>query len=216
MDRRERFEDVDEALLAALDGWQSHLWTAMPARVQSFNADKMTVEAQPMLMAKVRQPDGTLKDVTMPLLVDVPVVFMNGGGFVLTYPIKPGDDALIIFASRCIDGWWSLAQAAPQIDFRMHDLSDGFAIIGPRAVPNVVPNINLSAVQLRTQDGQTYVEVSSGKIHLVADEVMIHGRLKTTFDAGGTGFVYTPDKIDTYTDDVPSDHHRPHPPEVPV
>ena len=65
------------------------------------------------------------------------------------------DQALVVFASRCIDGWWQGGQAAPPPSGRMHDLSDGMAIIGPRSqATKLDPPVDTENVQLRTDDGQ--------------------------------------------------------------
>ena len=106
MDRRERSCTEEEAIRAAFDGMAAGLWTAMPAIVQSFDPAKMTLVAQPAIKGRVRGKDGTISFVEMPLLVDVPVLFPSGGGFSLTFPIAQGDEALIVFADRCIDAWW--------------------------------------------------------------------------------------------------------------
>lgn len=164
MDRRERFESLNEALLVALDGWQSGLWTALPAIINSFDDLAMTVTAQPTIKMNVLLSDGTFSLVTLPLLVDVPVCFPGGGGYTLTFPIKQGDEALIVFSSRCIDAWWQLGGTQVQTELRMHDLSDGFAIIGVRSQPRVLPSISTVAAQLRSDDGTTYVEVKDKHI----------------------------------------------------
>ena len=162
-------------------------------------------------------PDGSEKDVALPLLLDCPIMFQGGGGFIGTFPIGVGDEALVVFASRCIDSWWQSGGIQTQAELRMHDLSDGFAFIGPKSQPNVISGgFSTTSAQIRSTDGQTFFDLSQGKIQLVANEVVIHGRNKTTFDAGGTGFVYQPAQIDTYTSGVSTTSHVPSPPEVPT
>ena len=39
---------------------------------------------------------------------DVPVMFWGWRRGRSPTPIKPGDECLVIFADRCIDGWWWL------------------------------------------------------------------------------------------------------------
>lgn len=210
MDRRERKGDLDETMLAALEGWQAGLWTAMPAIIQSFDPVAMTVTAQPAVQARVQLKDGSWQWVDMPVLVDVPVQFQSGGGYTLTFPIVAGDEALIIFASRCIDSWWqSGGYLNRQAEMRMHDLSDGFALVGIRSQPRVVPGISVSSVQLRTDTGETFVEVegttvninamtvnvTAPNVNLVA-ETMVHmttPALKITGDV--TVFEGTPDEF---------------------
>lgn len=173
MDRRERFEDMHEALLAALAGWQSGLWTALPAEVVSFNAEEMTIVAQPTIQARMREADGTMVWVTMPLLPDVPVCFPNGGGYTLTFPIAPGDEVLVVLASRCIDAWWQSSGVQVQAELRMHDLSDGFAIPGPRSKPRALPDFNTTNVELRSEDGSVKIEVAAAEINIIAPVVNV-------------------------------------------
>src|ERR1019366_1339884 len=100
---------------------------------------------------------------------DVPIVFPSAGGFTITLPITVGDEVLVIFSSRCIDGWWQNGGIQAPIEFRMHDLSDGFAIPGPKSLPHVIPNISTTGAQIRNNAGTTYVEISAnGQIQLVS------------------------------------------------
>lgn len=173
MDPRERFEDHQEALRTAMDGQQAGMWTAMPATVTAYDPARMTVSATPAIKAKQRQLDGTQTDVLMPPCVDVPVVFPRGGGFSLTFPIAVGDEVLLVFASRCIDGWWQEGGTQPQLDARMHDLSDAFAIPGPWSQKTKITGA-LSGAQLRNAAGTTVLEVSADTITLAAAHVVIN------------------------------------------
>jgi hypothetical protein len=137
MDRRERADDPEAALKAALRGFQAGLWTAMPATLQSYDAAKLTCSAQPTIQAVLQAKDGTFSNLTMPLCVDCPVIFPSGGGFTLTFPLAAGDEGLLIFASRCIDQWHAQGGTQAQAERRMHDLSDGFFLPGPRSRPHV-------------------------------------------------------------------------------
>lgn len=160
MDPRERFADSEEALRAAFQGMRAGLWTCLPGIVQSFNTDdpgNVTAVVQPALKGVVQGPDGNYSAVNLPLLPDVPVVFPRGGGCTLTFPIQPGDECLVVFASRCIDGWWQSGGVQLPMEPRFHDLSDGFAILGPQSKPNKISNISTTAVQLRSDDGQALI-----------------------------------------------------------
>lgn len=234
MDPRERIANPHQALHQMLRGHQAKMWTALPATVHSFNATAMTAELQPTIQASVRGPDGTFTWTTLPLLVDVPVVFPSGGGFTLTFPVTAGDEALVVFSTMCIDNWWLAGGVQSQAELRLHDLSDGFAFVGPRSQPRVLSAINTAAAQLRSDDGATYVEVGAGELKLTPDsgttslvivpgkitltgaEIISHATVKNVWDADGTGFVYQAGQIDTYTNGVPSTSHAPAPPEVPT
>ena len=158
--RDERTPDISTLLRGALEGKQATMWTALPAQVISFNAAAMTVDAQPTIKGVQNDENGNSQQVDLPVLPDLPVVFPGGGGFTLTFPIKEGDECLVVFASRCIDGWWQSGENAPAPDNRMHDLSDGFAMVGPRSQVNTISNINTENVELRADDGQSFVSIS--------------------------------------------------------
>jgi hypothetical protein len=170
MDRRERLGDLNEAILAALQGWQAQMWTALPARIISFDAAKMTVQAQPVLQIQVRDPKGNWNWVSMPPISDCPVMFPGGGGFTLTFPVAADDECLLVFANRCIDLWWQNGDGVHiQADYRMHDLSDGFAFVGVRSQPRALGNVQTNKVELRNDGRSMYVQIdSSGGIKLKA------------------------------------------------
>jgi enamine deaminase RidA (YjgF/YER057c/UK114 family) len=155
----ERSADSEEALRVALDGHQAGVWTAMPAIIESFDADRLTCTAQPAIKAMVRAKDGSTSWVALPLLVDVPVCFPRGGGCTLTFPIAAGDEALIVFSSRCIDSWWQSGGVQVQAELRMHDLSDGFAIPGPFSQATKISGFSATTTQLRSNDGETFVDL---------------------------------------------------------
>jgi len=193
MQQSERINDFGEAIRLALKGQSLITWVALPAIIQSFDATKCTCTAQPAIQAFVRQKDGTQTYVNMPILVDVPVIFPNAGTFVLTFPVQQGDEVLIIFADRCIDNWWNKGGINPQVtnqgvgELRFHDLSDGFAIVGPFSKPNVPTGISTSTVQLRTKDGTTYLEIDGSNNCNIHANVNITGNLVVSGTTTGTG-----------------------------
>ena len=164
----ERYENQVEAIKAALDGKQKEIWTALPAIIQSYDATKMTCTAQVTVMVPIIQRNGTYKEVQLPILLDVPVMFQGGGGFTLTFPVVKGDEALIVFSARCIDAWWYYGTVAPAPEIRFHDLSDGFAFVGVRSRPRVLTGVSTTSTQLRSDDGTTYLELLQGLINIVA------------------------------------------------
>lgn len=163
MDYRERFAGDEEALRLAMLGGQTRMWTALPGIFQSFNLDGpglITAVVQPSIMGVAQDKTGAFATQNLPVLQDVPVVFPHGGQCSLTFPLKPGDECLIVFSSRCIDAWWQLGGIQKPLEPRMHDLSDAFAIPGPYSVPKVIPNISTTAVQLRSDDGLAFIEIN--------------------------------------------------------
>lgn len=220
MDRRERSADLETALRAAFEGFQAGLWTGLPAIVDSYDPTKNTVAAKCGVRMRVRSRDGNPplpgavldKDtwwwVEVPLIVDCPVVFPSGGGFILTFPLTPGDPVYIAFANRCIDAHWQSGGVQNQADLRMHSLSDGFAFPGHRPLPNLPSGpISNSACQLRSDDGQMFIEltrdqvmnittpgelvITAGKVTIKADVEFQSGEVDFNADETGAPVVIT-------------------------
>lgn len=189
MDRRERQDEPVEALRAALDGKQAEIWTALPGIVAAFDAAAMTVSVQPAIRGLITGEDGAVRQASLPMLINVPVIWPQGGGFVLTFPIAAGDECLVVFASRCIDGWWQSGGVQSPAEQRMHDLSDGFAIVGPRSqARRLAPAADTQAVQLRSVDGADYVEITpEGTVRIEALDIEVHARRSYAWDVDGYG-----------------------------
>lgn len=155
-------------LITALTGWQSNMWTALPGIIESFDPVKLTCIVQPSIQAVRRSADNVISNITLPLLLDCPVVFPMGGGFTLTMPLAAGDECLVVFASRCIDAAWQSGGVQPQAEYRMHDLSDGFVVPGWRSQPRQLSGVSTTSAQLRSDDGATFVEVAVDRVNVVA------------------------------------------------
>lgn len=182
MDPRERSGDRQLAVGAALDGRQAQIWTCLPGIVQSFDGTKMTCSVQPTIQGQFRNQQGVFQNQTMPLCVDCPVQFPGGGGFLMTFPLAQGDEVLIHFSARCIDGWWQTGQISPQAQFPMHDLSDGFVSPKVYSLAKIPTAVSATAAQLRTLDGTAHIELAPGGIiNLVAPGgVNVTGSLTAT------------------------------------
>lgn len=142
---------------AITDSVSTQMRVAMPGIIQSFDPDAVTCTVEVALRGIVGDDSTELKP-----LVDVPVIFPRGGGCTLTFPVKEGDECLLIFADRCIDFWWQSGGVQETVDPRQHDLSDAFAIVGPQSQAQKISGISTSAAQLRTDDGAAFVEVAAG------------------------------------------------------
>lgn len=73
-----------------------------------------------------------------PLLQKVPVVVLQGGGANITFPIKSGDQCLLLFCDFMIDAWWISGEKKSSIVPRKHDISDAIALVGVNATPKAI------------------------------------------------------------------------------
>jgi len=185
----------------AFEAMISRVWTALPGVIQSVTNGGNTVEVQPAINGRIRQLDGTYKPIQMPKLVDVPICWQGGGGATWTFPIAVGDECLVVFASRCIDSWWQNGFAAPAgqkgadgkpvnvlnnpPEYRLHNLSDGFAIVGVRSKKRAFATFDTTTARLRTDDDSCYVEFDpiNKKVKIVASGGVTINNV--TFDSSG-------------------------------
>lgn len=218
MDRLERFENLNEVLLVALQGERADIWTALPGIVQSFNPTAMTCSVQPALRFRIgmpalnsyssptmtMDPSGQFAWDQMPLLTDCPVQFPGGGGVTLTFPIQAGDEALIILASRCIDAWWAYGGIQNQNAMRMHDLSDGFIIPQVRSQPRTFA-VSTTCAQLRNDAGTSFIQLNAttGEIDvtttaaatITASTLTINGNVTVNGTITGSSSITVPDLV---------------------
>ena len=143
-----------------MEGMRSGLWTAMPGIIQSFSASAVTATVQMAIKGIVQDQAGKSQFVNLPLLVDVPVFFPRGGNCTLTFPVAKNDECLVVFASRCVDGWFQSGGIQAPLQPRMHSMSDGFALVGFFSQATKISGISTSTAQLRSNDGSTYIDLN--------------------------------------------------------
>lgn len=144
------------------------LHTCTPGIVVSCDGNRASV--QPVLRSVMI--DGTA--VALPLIVDAPIMFPGGGGFVLTFPVKAGDECVIHFAERSIELWQKYGgQQTPE--FRLHDLGDGFIQVGVNSDPNQYQNVSTTRTELRTRDATTVIALEHGIITVTGAQIKLVG-----------------------------------------
>lgn len=178
----------DQADARLVQSIMSTLRVAIPGIIQSFDPETVTAVVQIAIKGMERDASGSEASVNLPLLVDVPVVFPRGGGCTLTFPVKEGDECLVIFADRCIDFWWQNGGVQEPVDGRMHDLSDAFAIPGPQSQAKKISGISNTSTQLRTDDGTAFIELATGgAVTITSPQVTINGPLQVNGEITSTG-----------------------------
>jgi len=130
--KRELTDVLNDAIGEAL----SNLHTATIAKVTA--VQEKTISVRPVTNRVV---DG--RSIELPEFTKVPPLFMQGGGSYTAHPIAVGDYCLLILTERCFDRWYSGADFQDPAEFRMHDYSDGIAIVGinPKAGALTIPSV---------------------------------------------------------------------------
>lgn len=156
-----------DSLMIAMAESLSNVHTATIAKVTAITGS--TISCKPVINRLV---DG--KSVELPEFISVPVLFMQGGGSYTAHPIAIGDYALLIFTERCFDGWYSGNDFLPPVEYRMHDYSDGIAIVGINPASSAVP-IPTTIVQVGTMHHTGNYNII-GDLHVDGD-ITCTGRL---------------------------------------
>jgi len=152
--------DLSQALKAMGEQVSSSLRVAVPGIIQLFDPDTVTCTVQPAVNGSVPDETGAESAEGITLLVDLPVIFPRGGGVTLTFPVKAGDECLVIFSDRCIDFWYQSGRTGDAVDERQHDTSDAFVIVGPQSQAQKISGISTNSAQMRSDDGSTYFELN--------------------------------------------------------
>lgn len=135
--------------------------TAFPGRIEKYDPEKNLANVQPIM--KYKKPNGKLLD--YPLLTGVPVWFPQtlGQKATIVYPVKEGDECLVIVSERPIDLW--LLGKETRTDL-MFDLTEAICIPGLFAAPNPLIKKAVDDEAIICQLEDTYIEIKKDDIRL--------------------------------------------------
>ena len=122
-----------EMVTAAMEARLIDLHTAMPGKVHAYDAAKQTVDVIRSSTDTYPMTTAATWPGTLPIIPDVPVGFMRGGGFFASFPLKAGDYVLVIFCERSLGAWRQSGEQGDPGDLEIHGLSGAYAI--PCAAP---------------------------------------------------------------------------------
>ncbi len=162
-----RNEELYETINEALSFLQSNLHTNVVCKVTAVN--EKTISCKPVTNRVV---GGVSKE--LPDFIEVPPIFMSGGSSYMAHPISVGDYCLLFIAERCFDAWFGGDDFVSPVEMRMHDYSDGFALVGIQnkagaiTIPDVTALVgDMTAEGNWVHEGdleQTGDQVTTGKI----------------------------------------------------
>jgi len=162
----ERLNDGEEAIRRAIENKTDNLRVAMPGTIVDFDADVQTATVQPLLKERVGG-----QWLTLPLLLDVPCFFPRAGGYCLTFPVKAGDECIVLFNDMCIDSWWQSGGIQAQAEIRRHDLSDAMCLLGITSVPQAVTDYSTDSMMLRNEAKSAYVEITDSGVMNIRNNI---------------------------------------------
>jgi len=178
----QRLEIEVEGTRKMLDTLAFDMRVASPGIIQSFDSVKQTATVRIAIKEQLII-DGEIQEAQIADLVDVPVMMLRAGGYVVTFPISVGDECLLIFSDTCIDSWFVAGGVQPQMSVRRHDLSDAFAIVGIWNQARKINEYSTGSLQIRDEGKSVLIDLSPGKIAINAtDSVTINATNSATIN----------------------------------
>lgn len=185
-----------DLIKALIDQYLTELHVALPARIESY--DPKTLRATVTVLAK-KTLEG--KPVTIPPIVEVPVMILKSGPFIIRPPYVAGDIVQVLFNERALDNIFITGDPQEVGLNRMHSLDDAVVIGGMRVDNQAeLPAEHTSDLLIANLDKKTKIVI------LKSGEVLVESPNHVTVkapevDLGGTGGagVVTSDCICAYT-----------------
>lgn len=172
--------DPQEQLDDLTRGHLAEVHTAIPGRIESYDAAKCLANVKPLLKRRysVEDADGnTVEQVDeYPVIPAVPVAFPRGGGYCLAWPLQQGDPCLLLFSERSLDAYLDSdgATVIDPDDARTHDVTDAICYPGMTTKANPVPNAPTDHLKLGAEDGTAEVRITNGnEVQVVANVTRI-------------------------------------------
>ena len=157
----------------------SEIHTALPGRIESFNPDRCEADVVPY--GRFKKADGEM--MAFPKIPGVPVLIPQGAGqnAAIAYPVKAGDECLLLFSEQTLELWRSGAESKTDLRF---DLQNAVALVGLFAKPSPLMKeaAQKNAVVI-ANNGTKITLLPSGGVE-IAGNVTINGNL--TVSGSGT------------------------------
>ena len=154
--------------------------TMVPGVIAGF--DPGACEASVTPCGKFKKPDGSMMD--YPQLSGVPVLIAQGSAQTATiaYPIKPGDECILLFSEQALDTWRTKSESSTDLKF---DLSNACAIVGLFSSPNpLMQEACDEDCMIIEKDGER-IRLKEGEITIQAKSISLIANGDISITAGG-------------------------------
>lgn len=158
----------------------------LPAKVIKY--DRATNRVQVQLLIVLVTTDGY--QVPRPQIASLPVLVAGGGGFMLSFPLNPGDLGWVLANDRDISLFLQTYTAQPPNTSRIMSFSDGLFI------PDVMTNYTIETEDegnavLSSIDGTVRIVLWPDQVKITAPTTIINGDLTVTGSLSVTGAAET-------------------------
>lgn len=157
----------------------SEIHTAVPAVITAFDAAKGLATVQPK--AKFKKPNGETMD--YPSVSGVPVVFPQSKSVTIAFPIKAGDNCLLVFGEKALDYWLYGKETDTDLSF---DLSNAIAIPSLSTSGNSAMQMACSEDAAVVQAGGTVLKVKGDAVYIQGN-LIVEGKITASGDVSASG-----------------------------
>ena len=143
------------------------LRVGLPGKIVAFDTDTQYCVVELQITENVILNE-VISAMPIPNLHDVLLMLPGDTDWCITFPSLIGRECLVMFADMCVSAWATNGGVQNQEVTRRHSLSDGFAILGPRSQPNVIPDYSTTASEWRNIENTVKLALSSTGIAITS------------------------------------------------
>ncbi len=166
-----------DVIASAIESKLLDVHTALPGRVVSYDAAKQTADIE--IVTRRAQFDSrdriALED--FPVIPNVPVGWLSGGGYGLQFPMAKGDGVWLVFSESAWDQWRLQEQIGAPGDMARHDLSYPIAMPVLRSDKAPLPNPSGGALVTVPGGGKLSVSTDGGTAQAIPRDDKLQAEL---------------------------------------
>jgi len=130
---------------------------ALPGRIVAYYPEDQTADVIVSVERITHSSEGTYISTPRKTIKKMPVHIPSGGGWSLTFPIKPDDTCLLLFSQIGYDHWFysdsdtagTLAGLPKPHMSRQFNEDDGFCLVGFNTIPRAITDHHATGAELR-------------------------------------------------------------------
>lgn len=188
-------------LNAAFTEMMKDVCTSIPGHILAFKPASQIAQVQ-IGIIRVDVDGNTFNP---PPLIEVPVYFSGGSKFFIEHQIDVGDEGIILFSQRCIDGWFNTGGVGDNPIARFHDYQDAMFLPGMRSQPNAIKSFSNNGVRMRDAGGSNYIWLKNdGTAEIKVTTLKVIGDIVHTGDQTTSGTIKAPNVKATVKAEAPT------------
>lgn len=154
------------------------------ATVQSFNPENQTVVVtinykQTRFYFEENTEKLTSELLDYPSIQDCPLIVLGGGSVRLTFPVKEGDQCILLHNDRDIDNWFNGSTSSPNSTPILHGFSECVALIGPNNLNTAIENYDPVRALLTNGHVKNGINPENNKLTLENDTTTLNTLLQS-------------------------------------